>query len=290
MASGTAYREFGERRSVTITQTSIRTLQPHDPRDVVGRDLYDGVRSWRMWTMLGWNDIRRRYRRSILGPFWMTLSMSLLVAALGSLYAQIFHMDIATYLPYLTLGFIVWGFISASIKDCCQAFWSQGEMIKQIRVPFSVYVLRLVWANFIVLLHTIIIIVPIWVYFHHWPDRTALMAIPGLFVIVLNLVWVGVALAILNTRFRDVSQIVETVLQITVFATPIMWPVSALGERRFIADANPMYHLIELMRAPLLGEMPSTLSWLVALGVAAAGLLFAALLLRHVDRRIVYWL
>jgi ABC-type polysaccharide/polyol phosphate export permease len=276
---------------VTIAQTQIRTLQQHDPRDGIGRDLYEGVRNWRMWTMLGWNDIRRRYRRSILGPFWLTISMSLLVAALGSLYAQIFHMDIASYLPYLTLGFIAWGFISATIKDSCQAFWSQGEMIKQIRVPFTVYVLRMVWGHFIVLLHTIIIIVPIWIYFHHWPDSTALLAIPGLFVIILNLVWVGVALAVLNTRFRDVLQIVETVLQITVFATPIMWPVSALGnDRRFIADINPMYHLIELMRAPLLGEAPSTLSWLVALGVAAAGLLLTALLLRRVDRRIVYWL
>jgi len=70
-----------------------------------------------------------------------------------------------------------------------------------------------------------------------------------------------------------------------------MWQISALGnDRRFIADINPMYHLIELMRAPLLGETPSALSWVVALGVAAAGLLLAALLLRRVDRRIVYWL
>jgi ABC-type polysaccharide/polyol phosphate export permease len=220
----------------------------------------------------------------------MTISMGLLVVALGSLYAHIFNIEISTYLPYLTLGFIVWGFISTSIKECCQAFWSQGDMIKQIRVPFSIYVLRVLWANLIVLAHTIIIIVPIWLYFHQSPSRTALMAIPGLVVITLNLIWIGIVFAILNTRFRDVSQLVETALQITVFATPIMWPVSALGERRYIADLNPMYHLIELVRAPLLGEAPSPLSWVVALGAAVAGLLLATVLLRRAERRIVYWL
>src|SRR5262249_19204717 len=134
IACRTAHRNLDGTRSVTTAPTNITTLRPHDPRDVVGRDLYDGARAWRMWTMLGWNDIRRRYRRSMLGPFWLTISMSLLVVALGSLYAQIFHMDIASYLPYLTLGFIAWGFISATIKDSCHAFFSQGEMIKQIRV------------------------------------------------------------------------------------------------------------------------------------------------------------
>ena len=275
---------------MTIAQTDTRTLDLDEAKRTLGLDFYEGMGNWRLWTVLGWTDIRRRYRRSILGPFWLTISMSLLIAALGTLYSRIFHTEIATYLPYLTLGFVVWGFIATSIKETCIAFWINADRIKQIRLPFSAHILRLIWANLIVLLHTIIIIVPIWIWFRQWPTPYALMAIPGVLIIGLNLMWVGVILAILNTRFRDVSQMVETALQIAVFATPIMWPVSALGEQRFVADVNPIYHLIELVRAPLLGEAPDAMSWLVALGVAAVGLLVAALLLRRVERRIVYWL
>lgn len=275
---------------MTVAQTDNLTATYRGSGDGFGRDLYDGLRSWRLWTTLAWNDIRRRYRRSILGPFWITISMSLLAAALGSLYGQIFHMEIESYLPYLTLGFIVWGFIATSLKESCQAFWGQADLIKQIRVPFSVHILRIIWANFIVLLHTIIIIVPIWLWFQHWPGATALLAVAGVIVIGLNLLWIGLILAVLNTRFRDVAQLVETVLQIAVFATPVMWPVSALGDRAFIADMNPLYHLLELVRAPLQGEPPEATSWIVAIAAAIVGCALAALLLRRVERRIVYWL
>lgn len=275
---------------MTIAQTGSLAVGFRSSGSFPGRDLYDGLRSWRLWMTLGWNDIRRRYRRSILGPFWITISMSLLAAALGSLYGRIFNVQLETYLPYLTLGFIVWGSISTSLKECCQAFWAQADLIKQIRVPFSVHILRIIWANFIVLLHTIIIIVPIWIWFRHWPGAAALLALAGVAVIGLNLLWVGLVLAVLNTRFRDVAQLVETVLQIAVFATPIMWPVSALGDHTLVADLNPIYHLIELVRAPLQGQAPEALSWIVAIAAGFAGCVLAALLLRRVERRIVYWL
>jgi ABC-type polysaccharide/polyol phosphate export permease len=276
--------------TVTMADTAVPAMPARATRDPLGHDIYEGLGSWRLWSVLGWNDIRRRYRRSILGPLWMTLSMSLLVGALGFLYSHIFRAEIQTYLPYLTLGFVVWAFISTCVKESCQAFGAHADLIKQINVPFSIHVLRVLWANVIVFLHTIVIIVPIWIYFRQSPQLVGVLALPGLLLITLNLVWVGIVLAILNARFRDISQIVETFLQIAVFATPIMWPVSALGEHAVIVEINPIYHLIELVRAPLTGHAPTALSWMVTVAGVAVGLLMAALLLRRVERRIVYWL
>ncbi len=128
--------------------------------DIVEAEILNGFRAWRVWTILGWDDIRQRYRRSILGPFWITLSMGVFILLLGVIYGRLFHMDLPTYLPYLSLGFIVWGFMSAVANDSCVAFHESGRIIKQIKLPFAIYIFRAVYRNFIVFLHTIIIFIP----------------------------------------------------------------------------------------------------------------------------------
>lgn len=256
----------------------------------VATDLYRGACAAPLWTMLGWNDIRLRYRRSVLGPFWITLSMTLLIIVLGFVYSQIFHVDIREYLPYLALGFIVWGFISSSLNECCGAFQDSERIIKQVGIPLSVFVLRVVWRNFIVLLHTIVLIVPIWLIFGILPNAYTLLALPGMLLVFINQCWLGLFLAVVSTRYRDIPPIVTTLLQIVMFATPIMWPVSSLSNHLYIANFNPFYHLIEVIRAPLLGQAPNTLSWEVTSTLDLVGVIFAAWWLERTRRTIVYWL
>jgi lipopolysaccharide transport system permease protein len=255
-----------------------------------GQDFYGGIVAWRLWSSLAWGDIRQRYRRSVLGPFWITLSMGVLILVLGYIYSNIFHTDIKTYLPFLSLGFILWGFISTTITESGNAFRESARIIKQVKVPYSIHILRVLWRNFIVLLHTIVIFIPVSLVFALEPNAAILLALPGLVLVCLNLAWLELVLAILSTRFRDVPLIVATLVQVTMFATPIMWPIETLGNRRFIADVNPMYHLIELVRAPLLGTAPAQLSWIVAVGMAVAGWIVALALFNRVSRSIVYWL
>jgi ABC-type polysaccharide/polyol phosphate export permease len=258
--------------------------------DIVAAEIFDGFRTWPVWTILGWDDIRQRYRRSVLGPFWITLSMGVFILLLGIIYSRLFHIDISTYLPYLSLGFIVWGFMSAVANDSCVAFHESGRIIKQIKLPFMTYVFRVIYRNFIVFLHTIVIFVPIAVYFRIMPDWNMLLALPGLFLVVVNAAWVATFLATFSTRFRDVQPIVATTVQLLMFATPIMWTASSLGNARIVAEINPIYHLIEIVRAPMLGQAPEWQSWLVAGGFAVAGSLLAAGLLVRKSRRIVFWL
>jgi ABC-2 type transport system permease protein/lipopolysaccharide transport system permease protein len=258
--------------------------------DTLGSDLCDGFCAWPMWSSLGWDDIRRRYRRSVLGPLWITASMGILVGALGIIYSRVFHTDIKTYLPFLCVGFVIWGFISSSVSECCLAFIESASIIKQAKIPFSIHILRVIWRNFIVCLHTFIIFVPVAILFGIEPHFTTLLALPGLLFVCLNCIWVGLVVAILSTRFRDVPLIVANVLQVAFFCTPIMWEPSALGVHPLMAEINPLYHLIELVRAPLLGQRPEPQSWLIAAAMIAIGSITAIALFRRVSQRIVYWL
>jgi ABC-type polysaccharide/polyol phosphate export permease len=269
---------------------AYRRLRAPPPLTAGASDLMAGLKAWRLWTMLGWNDIRQRYRRSTLGPFWITLSMAIFIVLLGAIYSRIFKMDIAIFLPYIAMGIITWGFISGTTIESCSAFVDGGGIIKQIRLPYSLYVLRVVWRNIIIIFHTIVLIVPIGIIFHLKVSWVDLLVLPGLFVVFANQIWVGVVVAVLSTRYRDIVQLISTAIQIAMFATPIMWPVSSVGDARFIADINPLYHLIEIVRSPLLGDAPALMSWFVAIGVCVAGYLIAILLLGRGSLRVVYWL
>jgi ABC-type polysaccharide/polyol phosphate export permease len=188
------------------------------------------------------------------------------------------------------MGLITWGFISGTTTEACTAFIENAGIIRQIRLPYSIYVMRMIWRAFIVFLHTVILIIPIAIYFRMPFGPGALLAIPGMLLVVLNQIWLSIVIGVVATRFRDISQIVATAIQISMFVTPIMWPVSAIPEARFIADINPFYHLIELVRAPLLGQVAEPLSWIVVLAMCVIGYGLAAILLTRASRRLVYWL
>jgi ABC-type polysaccharide/polyol phosphate export permease len=256
----------------------------------IAEEVVAGFRIRRVWGIMGWDDIRQRYRRSVLGPFWITLSTGIFILLLGIIYSRLFHMELEHYMPYLTVGYIVWGFMSATVNDGCVAFIDPNRIIKQIKLPYSVYVLRMVWRNFIIFLHTIVIYIPVAIVFKVEPNWAMLLAIPGLILVCVNLIWLTTVVAILSTRYRDIQPIIGTVFQLGMFATPIMWPISSLGDARIVAELNPAYHLIEITRAPLLGEFAALHSWLAAIALAIVGSVLAVALLVRASRRIVFWL
>jgi ABC-2 type transport system permease protein/lipopolysaccharide transport system permease protein len=274
--------------SVIVPQIVMRRTDT--AAHIISTEILDGFRAWPIWMVMSWDDIRQRYRRSVLGPFWITLSMGVFILILGVIYSRLFHTPLEHYMPFLTVGYIVWGFISSTTSEACNVFYESAGIIKQIKLPFSIYVMRVVWRNFIVFLHTIVIYIPVAIYFKVAPTPYTLLALPGLLLVFLNQVWVTTVLGIFSTRYRDMLPIVTTMIQLMMFATPIMWMVGSAENLRLVADANPAYHLIEVVRAPALGMAPQALSWVVVISMTIVGWVLASALMVSKARRIVYWL
>jgi ABC-type polysaccharide/polyol phosphate export permease len=253
-------------------------------------DLVEGLRSWQLWTSLGWQDIRLRYSRSVLGPFWLTLSMATLVIGLGFMYTGLFQTSTQKYLPYVAIGFIVWGFISTCITDGCGAFFSAATTIKQLPAPLSIYVYRGVWRTFIVFLHNMVIYVGVALVFGIWAGLgNFLLAALGIVVLCLNGIWTGVLLGILSARFRDIPPIVASFVQVAFFLTPIFWRADQLPERAAIVKYNPFVYYLEIVRQPLLGEASHLADWVVVLSLTLMGCLVSLVCLTRYRRRLSYW-
>jgi lipopolysaccharide transport system permease protein len=253
-------------------------------------DVLTGAAVWRLWGRMGWNDILQRYRRSLLGPFWLTASMAVMVVSLGVLYAQLFKTSIDDFLPYLCVGLLVWNLIASFMTEGGAIFTTSESYIKQIRLPYSVYVYRSAWSKLIIFAHNFVIYFGVLIYFRIWPGAAGLLAIPALLLLILNGALATAYIGIFSARFRDIPQLISSVVQIIFFVTPIMWKPELLSRHAYIADLNPFYHLLEIVRAPLLGHVPSLLNYLAVLLITAINLGLAGLVFTRFRSRIAYWI
>ena len=254
------------------------------------RDLADGFRRSWMWAALALQDIRLRYRGSVLGPFWLTISTLVMIVAMAAIYGRLFHIDIATYLPYLSLGLIVWQAFSSIVTEGCETFLREQSVIQQVPIPFSIHAYRNVCRNFIVLAHNLVI-VPIGLVVFAIPvDWRILEIIPGLMLLAINGFWISMLLGLISARFRDVPPIVASFLQVLFFVTPIIWPVELLGNWQAIATLNPLFAVIDVVRAPLLGAATAAHSWIVLLILTVLGCSVTFLVFARFRTRIAYWI
>ena len=256
------------------------------------QSIFAGIGQFSLAAMLGWQDIKQRYRRSKIGPFWLTISMGVMVFTIGIVFGQVFNSPMKEYLPFLTSGIIFWGFISGVINDGCLSFVSAEALIKQLPIPMFVHVLRIVWRNILILLHNLTILPIVMLVLGTPITPYIFLAVPGIVLALVNLTWMALLFGVVCARFRDMPNIVASILQVMFYLTPIIWMPNLLPERAgtMLLDSNPFYHLLEIIRLPFLGQLPNGISWLVALGMAVVGWAITLKVFGRYQHRLVYWL
>lgn len=259
---------------------------------IAKKDLVGSLARWSLIGILGWQDVKQRYRRSALGPFWLTISMGVMIGAIGLVFGHIFKTPMAEYLPYLALGMIIWSFITSTINEGCLGFVSAEGVIKQMPLPLALHIARVVWRNIIILGHNLLIVPIMFLLIGKTFNWSVIFAVPGLIVLIANLAWLALMLGVICTRYRDMPQIVMSFIQVAYFLTPIIWMPAQLSEGAsfFLLSLNPAYHSIELVRAPILGQLPSLENWVFSILICAIGWTLTMLVFGRFKRRIAYWL
>jgi ABC-type polysaccharide/polyol phosphate export permease len=260
-------------------------------------DLRGGWRQRSLWGHLGWQDIRQRYRRSVLGPVWISISMAVTAVALGILYAGLFGIPLEQLLPHVLVGFIAWGFISGCIIEGADVFIANEGLIRHLPSPLSVHVYRLVWRQSLFFAHNLVVYAVMLLVFPQQLGWDGLLAVPAFVLLAANGLWVAFLFGIVSTRFRDLNPILASVVQLAFFLTPIVWvyedlldsPNQAVAERARLVEFNPLMHFVEIVRRPLLGQEQVWRHWVVVLVITVVGWALTMVVLRRYRARVSYW-
>ncbi len=277
METATHMLRTGKRGALFQLQMAVRDL-----RNSFGRL---GL-AWSLAT----HDVGSRYRGSILGPFWITLSMGLMVLGIGFVYASLFGVPIDTFLPYVALGIVFFGVMTGTVTEGCETFVQAAGMLSQTSLPMFTFVWRTVFRNIINLAHHLVIVVAVLVFYGFWRTADAPLALVGVALMLANASWASLLVGIASARFRDIPQIVTSVMQFAIFFTPVFWPTDRFKAHRAVLDLNPFYHLLHAVRAPLLGEAVEAHTYVILVTMAVVGWGFTFAVFARTRRRIVHYL
>jgi lipopolysaccharide transport system permease protein len=215
-----------------------------------------------------------------------------MISVLGGVFGSIFGLKLAEFLPGLAIGLIVWGLISSLMNEGSESLFSAKETILQIKMPLTTHIFRVVWRNMIITGHNFLILPLLFFVFLKPLSLVALLSVVGFGLLLINLVWMMMILSVVCTRFRDFSQIVQNAIQVLFYVTPIIWNKDMLTGRvgTELLYFNPFYHLLSIVRDPLLGNIPSAMNWLVSVVMAIVGWIIALVFFNRYCKRIPYWL
>lgn len=253
-------------------------------------DILLGLKRYRVWHTIGVEDLRLRYRRTAFGILWVTATFILFIAAKSFVFSGMMPVPFVEYTLYMSVAFLVWGFINASMIDGCMIWVHAEGWLRGVNVPKSIFVYQVVWRNLITASYSGLAVTAIFVLLRADLTWYALMAIPGLILLIFNAIWVSFFLSILATRHRDVFHLVKTFMGLMFFVTPILWIPKTMGYRfELFALWNPFAHVIAIIRDPLVYGTSDWISWAVCIGFALIGGSISFALFARYRNRIIFW-
>lgn len=224
---------------------------------------------------LAWYDVRHRYARSIIGPFWITLQTAIFVGCIGFVFSAISNVSVVDFLPFFAISFVMWNFLSGTTNNATTILLGAGGFIKDRGIPAYVFYLQCFFRHLLFLAHNIIVPITLFIFLGGTSWFGLLAAIPGLLIFTAFTLSLSIVTGVLATRYRDVQPLVESLMNLAFLASPIMWKPHVVAGRDYLLHYNPVVHLLAIWRTPLLeGVMPWD-SFGIALALLAVVMLLA---------------
>lgn len=255
----------------------------------VGIDLMESTVRLYVAFSLAKHDIAARYRGSLLGPFWITLSLGATILGIGTLYSKLFHEELTSFLPYIAAGLTAWAFISTTIIEGCDSFVSAASILRQSALPMFTFVWRTVIRNLMILMHNFIVLICVFA----WAGGSYTgipLAVLGLIAVTLILAPVTFLVAVGASRFRDIPQIVGSLMQFAMFVSPVFWKSGRIDESHPLLRWNPFYYMLDALRSPLMSTPLNPSTWPVLIGMLLSAWIVAVLVFAATRRRVVHYL
>ena len=238
---------------------------------------------------LALTDTRARYKKSILGPLWLTLGNLVGVLGLSVVWAALLKEDMHSFVPSLTIGLIIWQLVAGAISDGPTTFIRQAGIIRNVSIPLWFFVVRALSRQIINLAHNLVIVFGVIWYFDFPLQAVTWLALPGLLLVILNLFWMMYFLGMLGARFRDIEYLINSFLTLLYFISPVIFRQDLLPLSMEIIWANPFSYFIEIIRAPFLGNTPDATSYIVTISMLLAGSSMTLLFQHLHGKRVVFW-
>jgi lipopolysaccharide transport system permease protein len=241
------------------------------------------------WRALAAADIRSKYRRTMLGPWWITATNAFTALIMGLVAGRFLGADMKTYLPHFMVSMTIWNFISSSLSEACFTMIGAGGMIKAVNMPILIHVMRMVHRNLIIFLHNIAVIPLIWLVYPWHIGFECLLAPVGLVIVYIATVSASLVVSMICVRYRDVPPVMTSVLQLLFFVSPIIWiPENIKGGELFVA-LNPVAYLLAITRDPIMGVSSHLMNWAGAVAFVVVATVAMAYIYTRYRSRVVYW-
>lgn len=252
------------------------------------QDIVNGFKSYKTWLYQAYYNLSSKYRRTLFGTLWIASNYVFMSIATSIVFGTLFQRPLTEIMPHNMAGLLILQYILWVVVEAPETFISSANIIRNHAYPFTYFTLENLARNAMLLGHNAIIYYIFMAILGElrFPDITV---IPGLIVLTMTLFLWGTVVGMFSARYRDLRYLLPNFAFPIFLLTPVYWSYDMLGSRTWIADYSPFYHLLSIVRQPLLGLPPTAANWSGAFGSLALGAILYFFLFPAYRRRIPFW-